>query len=223
MFPCHRVDGKVMNSLAIDFDAMKAFVRDYLVRAESKTISGHNAWRNTGLARWEHTQRVLTTSQKIARAENADYDLVTVAAIFHDVAKFSSTPEEHAARGAIIAAEYLARTGFLANWIKRVGEIISNHTCSSTEKFQLEDCILRDADVLDEVGALSIVWTLMNTGIQTPSYTEARARILKHDRHSAERAVALMLTPTARAIAKERLTFVNNFIAQLEEELGSTP
>ncbi|MBI5033145.1 MAG: HD domain-containing protein [Chloroflexi bacterium] len=209
-----------MNPSTIDFDAMQAFVRDCLVRTEPKMASGHNSWRNTGLARWEHTQRVLTVAQRIARAENADYDLVTVAAIFHDVAKFESTPDEHAARGAEIAAEYLARAGFSMAWTKRVGEIICNHVVSSAENFKLEDCILRDADVLDEVGALSIVWTLLNTGIQAPSYAEARERILKHDRHSAERAVALMLTQTGRAISKERLAFVNRFIAQLDEELG---
>ena len=210
-----------MNNRVIDFDAMKVFARDYLARTEPNINPGHNSWRNNAVGRWEHTQRVLATAQKIARAENADLDIVTVAAIFHDVAKLNSGADEHAARGARVAQEYLTKANFPADWIARVGEVIANHIRSDSS-LPLEDRILRDADLLDELGALSIVWTAMNTGIEAPSYAEAYARIIKYDRLSAERVVARMTTPTGRAIAQRRLAFVNDFIAQLEDELANS-
>jgi uncharacterized protein len=212
-----------MRDTAIDTDAMKAFVREYLARHDLRAANEHNAWRQTGAARWAHTLRVLAAAQKIARAENADYDIVTVAAIFHDVAKLNSEQDEHALRGAAIAREYLTRAGFSADWIARVCQAIVNHVAAlkfDDHSLPLEDRILRDADFLDEVGALGIVWTVMNMGIEAPSYAEARTRIAKYDRQTAERAVAKMMTRTGREFAEQRLKIVNDFIAQLDEEVG---
>ena len=73
---------------------------------------------------------------------------------------------------------------------------------------------------MDEVGAVGIVWTVMNTGIEAPAYAEARARIAKYDRMTAERAVSKMMTRAGREIAEERLKFVDDFIAQLDDEFG---
>jgi uncharacterized protein len=207
-----------MCDAGIETDTMKAFVRDYLTRNEPSAATGHNAWRRNGAARWAHTLRVLTTAQKIARAE---YDVVMVAAIFHDVAKLDSEQDEHAERGAAIAREYLTRAGFPVDWIVRVCQTVINHVAALEleERLLLEDRVLRDADHLDEVGALGIVWTAMNTGIEAPSYAKARERFARYDRVTAERIIAQMMTRAGRAIAEKRLEFVNAFIAQLEDEL----
>jgi uncharacterized protein len=200
---------------------MMAFVRGYLTRSAPGDASGPSAWRRNGAARWAHTLRVLATAQKIARVENADSDIVTVAAIFHDVAKLNSEQEEHAERGAAIAQDYLTRAGFAADWIARVCRVIVNHPAALEfdAPLPLEDRILRDADRLDEVGALGIVWTVMNVGLEAPSYAEVRARIAKYDRKTAECVVAKMMTRTGREFAEQRLKFVNDFITQLDEEM----
>ncbi len=198
---------------------MLAYVKAYMVQNEPSAPTGLDGWRRNSAARWEHTRRVLATAQKIARVEGANMDLVSVAAIFHDVAKLNSERDEHAARGAEIAAEYLQREEFPADWIARVDEVIRNHTSSQAD-VPLEDCVLRDADLLDEVGALGIVWTAMNAGIEAPAYAEARARIAKYDRRTAEKTVQVMSTRAGRALAEQRLAFVNAFIAQLEDECG---
>ena len=212
-----------MGEAAIDTDAMKAFAREYLARHEPHAANGRNAWRQNGAARWAHTLRVLATAQKIARAEGADYDVVTVAAIFHDVAKLDSEQDEHALRGAEIARDYLTRAGFSADWIARACQTIVNHPAAlefGDKSLPLEDRILRDADLLDEVGALEIVWTVMNAGVEAPSYVEARTRIAEYDRKTAERTVAKMMTRAGRKLAEQRLKIVNDFIAQLDEEMG---
>ncbi len=211
-----------MGDAAIDTDAMKAFVREYLTRSEPNIAAGYSAWRRNGAARWAHTLRVLAAAQQIARAEGADYDVVIVATIFHDVAKLDIDQDEHAERGAAIARDYLTRAGFAAAWIARVCQTIVNHVVALKpgDRLPLEDYILRDADRLDELGALGIVWTVMNTGIEAPSYEEARARIAKYDRATAERAVARLITRTGRAIAEQRLKFIDAFIAQLDAEMN---
>ncbi len=71
-----------MGEAAIDTDAMKTFVREYLARHEPRAANRRNAWRQNAAARWAHTLRVLATAQKIARAEGADYDVVPLPRFF---------------------------------------------------------------------------------------------------------------------------------------------
>ena len=126
-------------------------------------------------------------------------------------------------RGAAIAHDYLTRAGFSVDWIARVCQTIVNHVAAlefRDNSLPLEDRILRDADFLDEVGTLGIVWTAMNAGIEAPSYAEARARIAKYDRVTAECAVAKMMTRAGRGFAEQRRKIVNDFITQLDEEMG---
>lgn len=208
--------------MQIDFDALSAFVRAQLIRdAAMFEQQQRAAWRASGAARWEHTARVLKIAQDIAQAEGADFDVVTVAAIFHDAAKFQIDGNAHAERSAAIARAYLTDAGFDAVWIERVCNAIAHHVEDDTSKFTLEDCILRDADLMDETGALGIVWTCMNAGrLDATSYREARERIVKHDLQGCQRVIELMLTRTGRRMARQRLAFVEAFVRELDSEMG---
>ena len=208
------------DALALDIDAMLAYVREYLARGGAYGNEKGGAWRQTGSVRFEHIRRVLATAQNIARAEHADLDVVTVAAVFHDVAKLEVDQETHAVRGAEIAAEYLCNEGFSAEWVRRVCAVIATHNCVNAS-FPLEDRVLRDADLLDETGAMGIVWSSINSGrSENPSYADARARIVQHDWRYAESLEQRMLTRAGRDIAEQRRMFVESFIAELEDELG---
>jgi len=208
---------------SLDVGAMRAFVREQLIRGAATFVQERSSWRASGEARWDHTRRVVKFAQEIARAEGADYGIVTVAGIFHDVAKLDSEQEAHAVRGAEIAREYLVREGFPADWIERVCQVIVHHPAKHvvpTEQMTLEVAVLRDADLLDETGALGILWTAMNAGgLNATSYADARKRIVKHDLDGCKRVIELMLTRTGRAIAEQRLAFVEAFIQQLDAEM----
>ena len=206
----------------IDLDAMQAFVRDYLLRHEPPVVPGPNSWRKSAVARWEHTKRVLAMAQEIARGENADLDVITVATIFHDVAKLNTAQEDHAVCGANIARDYLIRAGLSTDWVERVCQIIVHHPAAHITpppEMSLEVAVLRDADRLDETGALGIVWSAMNVGIIAPSYAQARERFSHVNVENAQEVVAHMLTPTGRRIAEQRWVFVVKFIAQLNQEM----
>jgi uncharacterized protein len=127
-------------------------------------------------------------------------------------------------RGAEIAREYLARAGFSGDWIARVCQVIVNHPAALTfpsDHLPMEDRVLRDADLLDEMGAIGIIWTAMNAGwLGATSYAETRERIVAHDRQGAEQVVARVLTRAGREIAEQRLAFINDFVAQLDDEFG---
>lgn len=113
------------------------------------------------------------------------------------------------------------RAGFSSDWVARVCRVIVSHGEQDIGRFSLEEHILRDADLLDETGALGIVWTAMNAGrAEMPSYADARQRIIEHDLRGVERVLGRMATSAGRTLAENRLAVVNSFIAQLEEELG---
>jgi len=210
---------------SLDTRHMMRYVQARLLRGLPDDAEPTGSFRSNGAARWEHTRRVLATAQKIARTEGADYDVVTVAAIFHDVAKLDSEQDEHAVRGAEIARVYLTQAGFAADWIARVCQAIVNHPAAlvfSADDRPLEDCVLRDADLLNETGALGILWTAMNAGrLGAASYAETRERIVRYDRQGAEQVAARMLTRAGREIEQQRLAFVDAFIAQMDEECGT--
>lgn len=201
--------------------AALALVRDYLSQRQTDRAEADNAWRQNGVARFEHTRRVLALAQRIARAEGADQKIVTIAAIYHDVAKFDVPGKEHAARSAEIAREFLVRIHATEEFIARVCTAITRHNQKDATGFTLEDRVLRDADLLDETGALGIVWSCINAGqISVPSYVEARERIRQHDQPGAELVKEWMLTPTGRAIAEQRQAFVADFLQELDQEMN---
>lgn len=89
-------------------------------------------------------------------------------------------------------------------------QAIVNHAAALTfsdDHLPLEDRVLRDADLLDETGAMGIIWTAMNAGrLGVTSYAETRERIVEFDRQGAEKVVARMLTRAGREIAQQRST-----------------
>ncbi len=215
------VDGdKMQDPEQMNTKAMLACVRDYLSQHQADSVQGYNAWRQNGAARFEHTLRVLALAQRIARAEGADLQIVRVAAIFHDVAKFDVPNKEHAVKSAEIAREFLARIRATQEFASRVYTTIARHNQIDATGFALEDCVLRDADLLDETGALGIVWSCINAGqIPVPTYKDAHESIVQHDQLGAEWVKQQMLTRTGRQIAEQRQTFVAGFLQELDQEL----
>jgi uncharacterized protein len=82
---------------------------------------------------------------------------------------------------------------------------------------------VRDADLLDEVGALTVLWDAMAAGAEEPqSYTITTQRIRAAYERLKARDLYSLETETARQFYRERIDFLGQFITQLEYELGLT-
>ena len=95
---------------AADLEDMKSFVYDYLqASVNNEDEGGRMRWYPWHSAdyRYNHTLNVMELAAEIAEAEDADVDIVQVAALFHDVAKLDADQEVHAEEGARVAREYL--------------------------------------------------------------------------------------------------------------------
>jgi uncharacterized protein len=122
-------------------------VRDYL----SGESSGHDPW---------HAFRVRDLAIRIAQAIGADAEVVHVAALLHDIGHGLGR-EDHAMRGASVAADLLSGCGFPAGKISAVTSCIEQHhwlpgRAGDPQSPTLEYQAFADADRLDAVGAIGI-------------------------------------------------------------------
>ena len=115
--------------------------------------------------RFEHTMRVYRWAVKLQAKVGGDLEIIALAALLHDVGWEEG--REHGEVGAEIAVEYLDSIGLQTEKIKRIGEIILVHDDKDTKReLSLECQVVMDADLLDEVGAISILWDSMATACE---------------------------------------------------------
>jgi len=184
----------------------------------------------------EHSFRVLTNAKRIAKTENADMQVVEVAALLHDVGRADEFADNgkscHAEIGAIKVPEILRGLG-VKDFIKHVGECVATHRYRRRNDRQpqsLEAKIIFDADKLDSMGAIGIgrsfhfagrigakVHNTEHAAVNSESYsiddTAYREFLVKlrylHDS---------MLTPQGRHMAEKRHRFMIDFFNELNAE-----
>ena len=84
----------------------------------------------------------------------------------------------------------------------------------------MEAKIESDADLLDECGAMTVLWDCMAIGAQDQqSYQAAYERIKQHYEKLSKSKPAL-LTETGRRFLNDRVAFLGQFLENLELELG---
>jgi uncharacterized protein len=184
-----------------------------------------------------HTFRVLSLAEKICITENADIDIVTASAIFHDVINY---PKNHPdrlkspAESAAFAKKVLTTVpSFPQHKIDKVCEAIE--LCSFTKGLTpnfLEAKILQDADSLEALGAIAIMRTFSSAGQMNRTFYETTDPFCEH-RHPDDSQFAIDLfftrllvvqerlhTQTAKQLASKRIEFLKIFLDELKYELG---
>lgn len=169
-------------------------------------------------SRFDHTMRVYRWAIKLQAKLGGDLDIIVLAALLHDIGWDDERP--HGEVGAEIAVEYLDSIGVEPEKIKRIGEIIMMHSDKDTKReLSLECKIVMDADLLDEVGAVGILWDAMATAIgDEPSYKKAYYRIKNFYRINKPKIRRCKTDPGRTEYAK-RMQMIENYIYQLEREL----
>ncbi|MBQ9608173.1 MAG: HD domain-containing protein [Lachnospiraceae bacterium] len=169
-------------------------------------------------SRFDHTMRVYRWAIKLQSKLGGDLDIIALAALLHDIGWDSERPHEEV--GAELAVEYLDSIGVDPQIITRVGEIIMIHEDKDTEaELSLECKIVMDADLLDEVGAVSVIWDSMATALEDEaSYKKAYYRIKNFYRINKPK-IRRCKTDAARTEYTKRMQLLESYILQLEKEL----
>ena len=169
-------------------------------------------------SRFEHTMRVYRWAIKLQSKLGGDLDIIVLAALLHDIGWDEVRP--HGEVGAEIAVDYLDSLGVDPEKIAKIGEIIMMHSDKDTEaELSLECRIVMDADLLDEVGAVGVLWDAMATAQEDEaSYKRAYYRIKNFYRINKPK-IKRCKTDAGRVEYNKRMQLIEEFIFQLEKEL----
>ena len=179
--------------------------------------------------RSNHTWRVFKWAERLVQQENLpaelDHEAVLVAAIFHDVG-YAIKPEmrthdEHAVYSVQVFDEYAADHPFPPEQTERFAWLIRHHSDKQRMKepdIPLDLLLVMEADIMDETGALGMVWDCLYVGTKAdPSYEKALEHLQQYS--GAFLLDNPMVTPLARRIWEKKQNLIHEFLDQLAEDL----
>ena len=187
---------------------------------------------------WDHTLRVLRQACRLGRLCGAAADVVVAAALLHDIGRPQELADrgrsDHAAVGAALAEEILTKEG--------LGDEAFRHhvaACIRTHRYRsrgagrpatVEAQVLFDADKLDALGAIGLARALHFAGMTGARIHNTAAEALAGESYGREDSAyreflvklrhlpEKMLTAPGRALADERLAFMERFFDELTRE-----
>jgi uncharacterized protein len=176
------------------------------------------------LDKFGHQPRLYALTLRVGAGQTYDDDIVFAAAWLHDVGVFiGHRPEEPAALARWDSVAYameqapplLRDAGFPLQKIDAVVEAIRTHQPSAWPN-AMEGTILRDADILEQLGAVGIMRTVCKIGRDSrfPDFSAA-ADYLRNALATLPGQIQLDAT---RELAKAKVELLERFLAGLEEE-----
>jgi len=189
---------------------------------------------------FSHIERVYRMAERLAQAEGADLEIVRAAALLHDADGTTPGSEsrlEHHLRSAEIARQVLIDEGWPEERIAAVQHCIRAHRFRDDREPPAtpEARCLFDADKLDVLGAIGAVRVTVYAALAgTPFYAEPSQTFLATGKeesgelHSAYHEHLFKLrnvekrlyTPAAKAIARERTQYLEEFFTRLIKEIN---
>jgi uncharacterized protein len=171
-----------------------------------------------------HQPRLYHLAKRLAEDQPYDDDVLYAAAWLHDLGVFvGHRPEDpvalaawdHIAYAVREAPGILRQLGFPAAKIPGVLEAIRNHLPSGQPE-TFEATLLRDADLLEQLGAIGILRTVSKVGRDTRFVRLADP--LRTLRRNAEQLPPQLRLASARRLAQPRLEALRAFLAAAEAE-----
>lgn len=179
--------------------------------------------------KFSHQPRLYHLATQVGAGMGYDDDVLHAAAWLHDLGVFiGHRPEEHAslavwdntAYAMKMAPSILREFGFPAAKTGLVVEAIRTHQPSANPT-SMEGTILRDADILEQLGAVGILRAVSKVGRDTryPLFADA-LRLLERN---LETLPTLLRLDRAKFLADERVKTLRGFIQAARTEAGGQP
>jgi uncharacterized protein len=194
---------------ATDF---RSAIKDY-IREEAKPAD-----------KFSHQSRLYELTREIGAGQSYDDDVVFAAVWFHDLGVFiGHRPESHAqlatwdsvAYAMKLTPDLLRKFGFPTPKIAAVVEAIRIHQPQENPA-SLEGVILRDADILEQLGATSILRTVCKIGRDTRFIVFPDAlRVLQNNVDTLPGQLRL---PKSKQLAATRVTALKSFLEAARRE-----
>ena len=168
--------------------------------------------------KYGHQPRLYALTQAIATGLNADDDILYAAAWLHDLGVFTGhRPEQPELlerwNNITYALEktpaILSSIGFPTEKLEAVLECIRNHQPGG-EPVSIESTILRDADILEQLGAIGILRTVCKVGRDTRFHTFTDAIVSLQN--ALDRLPSKLRLSSSRLLARPRIAAHRAFL-----------
>ena len=199
---------------------------EYVKKMFENEYSGHDYY---------HTLRVFKMATHIAEKENADVEIVQLAALLHDVDDFKLSPETYAQK--TNARSFLQVNQVDEETIEKICQIIGEISFVGKDSVipqTLEGKCAQDADRLDAIGAIGIARAFAYGGnhnrvmydpdvkphmnMSKEEYMNHKSTTINHFYEKLFLLTKLMNTQTAKEIAGERERYMKAYIAEFMDE-----
>ena len=176
--------------------------------------------------KFSHQPRLYALAKHLGEGMAFDDDVLHAAAWLHDLGVFvGHRPEDIAALAAwdhvayvtARAPELLRGFGFPDEKTEAVLQTIAAHLPSAVPE-SVEGILLRDADILEQLGAVSILRNVSKVGRDTRFATHGDAVALL--RRSYSELPGKLRLPQSRELAQARLRVMEVFLQGVDEETG---
>jgi len=173
-----------------------------------------------------HQPRVYALAARLGEGMEYDDDILFAAAWMHDLGVFlghrPSDPGElaswdHLPYTLARSRDLLAQWGFPASKLEAVAETIRTHQPQG-EPTCIEAVLLRDADILEQLGAIGAMRVLAKVGRDSRFATFSS--VLRGLRWSVEHLPGTLGLESAKRLAAPRVDLLAAFVAAIEEEAG---
>ena len=203
-------------------DFLISYLRDLKVNYEV-IYPWRGDWRFVVL----HSLRVENYARRIIALDKnhlaQEEVLITrLACILHDIGRIHQR-ENHALISKAIVSSWLNDNGDIKRQIPDVNYLLSlieNHSNKSANDIDYCSMVLKDADLLDEIGVMSIFmsanWLDNTNGL---FFSSLNKRIINKELSFCDETKAMLKTRTAQLIINQKKAFIEQFINQLEAEL----
>ena len=177
--------------------------------------------------KFSHQPRVYQLAKTLGEGRSFDDDVLYAAAWLHDIGVFvGHRPENPAELAAWDNIAYALRVvpglltsfGFPVEKIAAVTEAIRTHLPSG-QPTSVEGMLLREADILEQLGAVGILRTVSKVGRDTRYPTHAEA--LRTLQRNAKELPGLLTLPLARQLARPRVALMTAFLEAANAEFYS--
>jgi uncharacterized protein len=176
--------------------------------------------------KWSHQPRLYQLAKALAQGQPFDDDVLYAAAWMHDLGVFiGHRPEapdrlaawDHVGYAVAKVPDLLRKMGFPLHKIPATVEAIHTHLPSSTPT-SFEGTLIRDADILEQLGAIGTLRMVSKVGRDTRFVRLGDA--LEALKRNADQLPGLLRLPAARQQAEQRLAFLKAFLEATQSEAG---
>lgn len=187
---------------------------------------------------FSHSLRVAKNALLIAQQERGDPETLVAAALLHDIVSIEKNhPDRH--KSSSLAAEkskeILEQIGFPPEKIPATLDAIKCHSFSANLTPQTHDGkIFQDADRLDGLGAIGIARAFATGGRFNSKIYSHKDPLAEHGRSPDDKKYMVdhffiklfklpekMWTNTGKALARDRILYMQNFLKTLQNEVES--